>query len=281
MCSHSMPPIGRHARRATNSGSPSRITAIVCPGARRRSVGLPGFTIQTPSVPRDLRHVAVAVGDDVAAGEELPQALVPADSRAAVVDEPDRSPSSSAVVLTGRDRAKLAVVHVPRTATTGPKRSRSARTEAAVKSPVWTMASAASRIRRQSAGRERAPAGGACLPEARSEQIREELAVPVDELAVRVDFALATQVADRSQCSADWFFPPLSGYAFPSAMCTVPPSFSSKSVCPVKSWHASRSSRTRTRRAAVRRRPWRASPGGSPRPRSRRLDDLAALEAKP
>src|SRR5215204_7719540 len=42
--------------------------------------------------PRDLRHVTVAVGDDVTAREELAQALVTTDSRSAVVDEPDPKP---------------------------------------------------------------------------------------------------------------------------------------------------------------------------------------------
>ena len=48
ICSHSMTPIGRHARTATKCGSPSRITAIVCVGARRLSVGF-------PRVPRSTR----------------------------------------------------------------------------------------------------------------------------------------------------------------------------------------------------------------------------------
>ena len=56
--------------------------------------------------------MAVAVGDDVAAGEEPSQALVPADSRAAVVNEPD----PEALELGRRSHRKgspeVAVVHV-------------------------------------------------------------------------------------------------------------------------------------------------------------------------
>jgi hypothetical protein len=62
---------------------------------------------------RDLRHVAVAVGDDVATGEELPQALVPADSGAAVVDEPDPKSFELGRRSNRKSRAELAVVHVP------------------------------------------------------------------------------------------------------------------------------------------------------------------------
>jgi hypothetical protein len=61
---------------------------------------------------RYLRHVAVAVGDDVAAGKEIQQALVPADSRAAVVDEPDPKPLELGRRSHRKGRAELAVVHV-------------------------------------------------------------------------------------------------------------------------------------------------------------------------
>ena len=56
--------------------------------------------------------MAVSVGNDVAAGEELAQALVPADSRAAVVDEPDPKPLELGRRSHRKGRAKLGVVHV-------------------------------------------------------------------------------------------------------------------------------------------------------------------------
>jgi hypothetical protein len=61
---------------------------------------------------RDLRHVTVAVGDDIATGEEFPQALVAADSGAAVVDEPDSKPVELGRRSHGKRRAEAVVVHV-------------------------------------------------------------------------------------------------------------------------------------------------------------------------
>jgi hypothetical protein len=57
--------------------------------------------------------MAVSIGDDIAAGEELAQALVPADSRAAVVDQPDPKPFELGRRSHRKSRAELAVVHVP------------------------------------------------------------------------------------------------------------------------------------------------------------------------
>ena len=57
--------------------------------------------------------MGVAVGDDVAAGEKLAQALVPADSRAAVVHEPDPKPFDLGRRSHRKGSAELAVVHVP------------------------------------------------------------------------------------------------------------------------------------------------------------------------
>jgi hypothetical protein len=62
--------------------------------------------------PRDLRHVAVAVGDDITAGEELAHALVATDSRSAVVDEPDPKPLELGRRSHRKGRAKPGVVHV-------------------------------------------------------------------------------------------------------------------------------------------------------------------------
>jgi hypothetical protein len=53
------------------------------------------------------------VGDDVAAGEELAQALVPAHSRAAVVDEPDPKPIELGRRSHRKGGAEVSVVHVP------------------------------------------------------------------------------------------------------------------------------------------------------------------------
>jgi hypothetical protein len=57
--------------------------------------------------------VAVAVRDDVAAGKEIQQTLMSADSRAAVVDEPDPKSLEVGRLSHRKDRAELAVVHVP------------------------------------------------------------------------------------------------------------------------------------------------------------------------
>ena len=57
--------------------------------------------------------MAVAVRDDVAAGKEIQQTLMSADSRAAVVDEPDPKSLEVGRLSHRKDRAELAVVHVP------------------------------------------------------------------------------------------------------------------------------------------------------------------------
>jgi hypothetical protein len=62
--------------------------------------------------PRDLRHVAMAIGDDITAGEELAQALVATDGRPAVVDEPDPKPLELGRRPQRKGRAKPGVVHV-------------------------------------------------------------------------------------------------------------------------------------------------------------------------
>ena len=57
--------------------------------------------------------MAVSVGDDVAAGEELAQALVPPVRRASIVNEADADAFELDGRPDGQRPAKLAVVHVP------------------------------------------------------------------------------------------------------------------------------------------------------------------------
>jgi hypothetical protein len=92
-------PVPNHDHRVLRSASPFRRTARVHDPDTARS--------------RDFRHVAVPVGDDVAAGEELEQTLASADRRAAVVDEPDPKPLELDYRSHRKGRAELTVVHVP------------------------------------------------------------------------------------------------------------------------------------------------------------------------
>ena len=92
-------PVPDHDHRVPGSPTPFRRTAWV--------------EDPDPLDARDLRHVAVAVGDDIAAGEELPQALVPAGTGAAVVDEPHPKPFELGRRSHGKRRAERVIVHVP------------------------------------------------------------------------------------------------------------------------------------------------------------------------
>ena len=83
-----------------------------------------------------------------------------------------------------------------------------------------------------------------------------------------------------SQCSAERFVPPHSGYAVPSARCIVPPIFSSKRMLRVKTRTASFRPKASS--------PTRRAPSSSATisceevlaARGRRLDHLARLEAQ-
>ena len=63
-----------------------------------------------------------------------------------------------------------------------------------------------------------------------SDEAVEEASVAVDELAVGVDLAVAPKVADEVPVERGLHLPAVSGYDAPSARCTVPPIFSSKSA---------------------------------------------------
>jgi len=91
-------PVPDHDHRVPGSATPFRRTAWV--------------EDPDPLDPRDLRQVAVAVGDDIAAGEEFSQALVPTDNGAAVVNEPDSKPFELGRRSHGKRRAEPVVIHV-------------------------------------------------------------------------------------------------------------------------------------------------------------------------
>ena len=201
ICSHSTEMRSDGATSRTSRGTPSSITTIVWCGARRRSVGLPGLTIQRPPTARDLGQVRVAVGDERRIRGTRRAAARGGSARCpASCTSPIRSPSASTTSRSGQGLAQRPARPCCRgRRRTGPSAASSSSTESCREVARRGGSASASREEAQAlGGQARAPRGRWVSPRSASTALRrvEEAPVAVDELAVRVDLAALAQIAD-------------------------------------------------------------------------------------